>query len=58
MNNLYTKLGFGELTAHLKERLVALRAETHDTYQYKPRGIPLPWELGTQTESGFVNSRN
>jgi arylsulfatase A-like enzyme len=47
MNNLYMKPGYEELTAHLKERLAALRAETHDTYQYKPTGIPLP-------ESGLV----
>jgi len=37
-----------------KERLAALRAETHDTYQYKTTGMPLHWELGTQTESGLV----
>ena len=54
MNNLYGKPGYEELTAHLKERLAALRAETHDTYEYKPTGIPLHWELGTQTESGLV----
>jgi arylsulfatase A-like enzyme len=57
MNNLYGKSGYGELTAQLKERLVALRTETHDTYQYKPSGIPLHWELGTQTESGLVKPR-
>jgi len=55
MNNLYGKSGYEELTAHLKERLAALRAETHDTYQYKPSGIPLHWDLGTQSESGLVN---
>ncbi|MGC1422896.1 MAG: sulfatase [Terracidiphilus sp.] len=54
MNNLYGKPEYAELTAHLKERLTALRAETHDTYQYKPSGIPLHWDLGTQTESGLV----
>ena len=53
-NNLYGKPEYQQLTAHLKERLAALRAETHDTYEYKPRGIPLHWELGTQTESGLV----
>jgi len=50
-NNLYGKPGYDELTAHLKERLAALRAETHDTYQYKPSGIPLHYDLGIQTES-------
>ncbi len=54
MNNLYGKPGYEELTAHLKERLAALRAETHDTYQYKPTGMPLHWDLGTQSESGLV----
>ena len=54
MNNLYGKPGYEELTAHLKERLEALRAETHDTYQYKPTGMPLHWDLGTQSESGLV----
>lgn len=50
-NNLYGRPGYEELTAHLKERLAALRAETHDTYQYKPSGIPLHYDLGAQTES-------
>ena len=54
MNNLYGRPGYEELTAHLKERLAALRTETHDTYQYKPSGIPLHWDLGTQSESGLV----
>ena len=40
MNNLYGKTGYEELTKHLKERLAALRAETNDTYEYKPTGIP------------------
>ena len=53
MNNLYGKPEFAELTAHLKDRLAALRAETSDTYEYKPSGIPLHWELGVQTESGL-----
>jgi arylsulfatase A-like enzyme len=56
MNNLYAKPEYAELTAHLKERLAALRAETQDTFQYKPSGIPLHWELGTQTESGLKRS--
>jgi arylsulfatase A-like enzyme len=54
MNNLYGKPGYEELTTHLKERLAALRAETHDTYQYKPSGMPLHWDFGTQSESGLV----
>ena len=56
MNNLYGKPEYAELTAHLKDRLTALRAETNDTYQYKPSGIPLHWELGVQTESGLKRS--
>ncbi len=56
MNNLYGKPEYAELTAHLKDRLAALRAETNDTYQYKPSGIPLHWELGVQTESGLKRS--
>jgi arylsulfatase A-like enzyme len=56
MHNLYGKPEFAELTTHLKERLAALRAETNDTYQYKPSGIPLHWELGVQTESGLKRS--
>ena len=56
MNNLYGKPEVADLTAHLKERMSALRAETNDTYQYKPSGIPLHWELGTQTESGLKRS--
>jgi arylsulfatase A-like enzyme len=54
MNNLYGKPGYEELTAHLKERLAALRSETNDTYQYKPSGMPLHWDFGTQSESGLV----
>ena len=52
-NNLYGKSGYEKLTATLKERLAALRTETGDTYEYKPSGIPLHWELGVQTESGL-----
>ncbi len=51
------KAGYEELTAHLKERLAALRAETHDTYEYKPSGIPKHWDLGVQTESGLKQSK-
>lgn len=44
-NNLYGKPGYEQLTARLKERIEALRAETHDTYQYKPTGVPMHrWE--------------
>ncbi len=39
-DNLYGKPGYEELTAHMKERLAALRAETHDTYEYKASGFP------------------
>jgi arylsulfatase A-like enzyme len=53
-NNLYGKPGYEELTAHLKDRLAALRSETHDTYEYKPTGMPLHYNLGVQTESGLV----
>jgi arylsulfatase A-like enzyme len=53
-NNLYGKPGYEEIAAHLKERLAALRAETHDTYEYKPTGMPLHFDLGVQTESGLV----
>jgi len=52
-DNLYGKPGYEELTVHLKERLAALRAETKDTYEYKPSGIPKHYELGVQTESGL-----
>jgi len=54
MNNLYGKAGFAELTAMLKARLAALRAETNDTYEYKPSGIPLHPDAVTTTESGLV----
>jgi arylsulfatase A-like enzyme len=53
-NNLYGKPGYEELTAHLKERLAALRAETNDTFQYKPSGIPAHFDLGTLSESSIV----
>lgn len=57
-NNLYGKPGYEQLTAHLKERLAALRTETDDTYQYKPTGMPLHWELGVQSESGLVKHKD
>src|SRR5271165_1887570 len=44
--NLYSKAGYEELTAQLKKRLEELRAETHDTYQYKPTGLPMHMDLG------------
>ncbi len=53
MHNLYGKPGYEELTVRLKDRLEALRAETNDTYQYKPSGIPAHMDLGTTTESGL-----
>jgi arylsulfatase A-like enzyme len=53
-NNLYGKPQYEDLTAHLKQRLAALRAETHDTYQYKPTGMPLHSDFGAQSESGLV----
>jgi arylsulfatase A-like enzyme len=55
-NNLYGKAGSEEITRHLKERLTALRAESNDTYEYKPTGIPKHWTLGTTTESGLTKS--
>ncbi len=57
MHNLYGKGGYEELTSHLKERLAALRAETNDTYEYKPTGIPAHLNLGTLTESGLVGGK-
>jgi arylsulfatase A-like enzyme len=44
--NLYGRPEYAELTAHLKERLKALRKETNDTYQYKPTGIAAHFSLG------------
>lgn len=52
-HNLYGKSGYEELTAHLEKRLAELRSETHDTFEYKPTGIPAHLELGVQTESGL-----
>jgi arylsulfatase A-like enzyme len=54
MNNLYGKPGYEEITAHLKDRLAALRAETSDIYQYKPTGIPAHPNPGALSESGLV----
>lgn len=56
-NNLYGKPVYEEITKQLKQRLAALRAETNDTYEYKPTGIPQHWSLGTQTESGLANQK-
>lgn len=50
-DNLYGKPGYEDLTAHLKQRLVELRAQTQDTYEYKPTGFPKHWTLGAQSES-------
>ena len=56
-NNLYGKPGYEELTEHLKKRIAELRAETHDTYEYKPTGMPLHYDFGTQSESGLVKQK-
>ena len=40
-DNLYGKAGYEQLTAHLRERLAALRTETGDTFVYKPTAIPM-----------------
>ncbi len=53
-NNLYGKAGYEELTAHLKDRLAAVRVETNDTYQYKPTGLSLHGDIGTRSESDLV----
>jgi len=58
MNNLYGKPGYEELTADLKGRLAALRAQTNDAYQYKSTGLPLHVTYGTQSESGLVKQKN
>ena len=55
MNNLYGKPGYEQLTTHLRDRLAALRAETHDTYQYKPSGFPRHFDLGSTSEAGIVH---
>jgi len=55
-NNLYGKPGNEEITQYLKERLQALRAETQDTYEYKPTGIPRHPTVRTTTESGLTKS--
>ena len=54
-NNLYGMQGYAEITAHLKERMAALRAETNDTYQYKPTGIPKHMDLGSLSESSLTH---
>ncbi len=56
-NNLYGKPGSEQITAQLKERLAALRAETNDTYQYKPSGIPKHMDLGSMSESSLRPSK-
>jgi arylsulfatase A-like enzyme len=42
-HNLYGRPEVAELTARLKARLEALRAETGDAYVYKPSRAPKPW---------------
>ena len=44
--NLYGRAGYEEVTAQLKKRLEELRAETHDTYEYKQTGLPMHSDLG------------
>lgn len=41
-HNLYGRPEVADLTAQLKARLEALRAETHDNYVYKPSRYPYP----------------
>ena len=53
-NNLYGKPGYDEITAHLRDRLAALRTETNDTYQYKPTGIPKHMDVGSLSESSLT----
>ncbi|MDE3105217.1 MAG: sulfatase [Acidobacteriota bacterium] len=55
-HNLYGKPGYAELTAHLQQRLAALRAETNDTYQYKPSGFPKHFSYGATSESGLIKT--
>ena len=57
VSNLYGKAGYEKITANLKERLAVLRAETKDTYEYKPTGMPLHWSFGTQSESGLAKQK-
>ena len=52
-HNLYGKPGYEKLTEDLKRRLAALRAQTNDSYEYKPTGMPLHFDLGVQVESGL-----
>lgn len=56
-NNLYGKQGYERLTAELKTRLEALRAETNDNFVYKPTGLPLHYETGMHTESQLIKAR-
>ena len=56
-NNLYGKAGYERLTEELKTRLEALRAETKDTFVYKPTGLPLHYETGMHTESQLTKAR-
>jgi arylsulfatase A-like enzyme len=56
-NNLYGKAGYEELTAHLKERLAALRAETGDNFAYKPTGLPLHPGLRVLSQPGALRQK-
>ena len=50
-HNLYGQPAYQQLTAHLKERLIALRKETGDQFQYRPTGLPLHAPAaGSETE--------
>ena len=51
-SNLYGEPEYAELSAHLKQRLAALRAETNDTYEYKPTGLPLHPQLQVLSQPG------
>src|SRR6516162_1218032 len=44
--NLYGRPEHERLTSELKQRMAALRAQTNDTYEYKPTGMPLHFDLG------------
>ena len=50
-NNLYGQPGYEKLTAELKARLEALRAETSDTFVYKSTGLPLHNDFLVHSES-------
>ena len=57
MNNLYGRPESEEIARRLKQRLAELRAETNDSYEYRPTGIAPHWSVGTQTESGLKQTK-